>query len=171
MYHRHHTMDQQIGQQTRKGQKMRKNKIDFTLIPDREKAERLTDEYAKREAIKLTERTLQEKLNLNYRYFRFFARGKEVAISVGYKIFNEGKSVAYAITFQSDKDQFSRKDARKYINKRWDKNKVVEFFHTINPRQVDTLIACHYNSRANTPSEYGVEGIPKYLNKIPIWCA
>ena len=144
-----------------------KKKIDFEKIPDREKAERLEAEYLRREHIHKVEQELQERLALNYRYYRFYKKGKEVSVSVGYKI--SGDILSYTVALQSKNDKFSRKEARRVINDRWDR----VFYTCIDvpfpTREIDVLIALSYNGMIRSPGAWGISKIPDYLKKIPIY--
>jgi len=151
---------------------------DYEKIPDRQRAEELFEKAQVRKNQEEKEAKLQFDLALHYRYFRFYppdvwTTSVEVAISVGWKIIkvNNKELVSYAIALQSKKDTFSRKEARKHINDRWEKG-LVAYFELPSgiKRNVDTLIAWHYNSHTMLPTEYGLRGnVPKYLWRIPIY--
>ena len=153
-----------------------KKKIDFSKIPDKEKVKRLKEEYHEREVILQHERDLRVVQNLQYRYFRFSKNEKEVSISIGYRwirTLDYRISIEYAIALQSKNDKFSKRKARRIVNERFNDHKFIGFVvgfvaDKFSVDQIDLLIAFHYNSGVCDPHSYGMLGIPKYLNKIPI---
>jgi len=141
-------------------------KIDFSKIPDKQKAYKLRRELVERKILTERKKELHDKLNLSYRYFRFHKKGKEVSVSIGYKFV--GDMIVYSVALQSKNDNFSRKEARRVINERWKYDYVVEFHVGFKTKEIDVTIACHYNSKKSKPEEFGLVLIPKYLEKIPI---
>jgi len=146
---------------------MRKS-IDFSKIPDQEKAKMLKQNMHNKRKKTLEEKELQEELDLNYRYFRFWDNNSLCAVSFGYKEIDG--EIKYAVALQSKRDCFSRKKARQVINKRWDSNYgPVQFAIPFNTKDITLLIAIHWNSRVVHPTEYQIYHIPKYLSRIPIY--
>ena len=143
-----------------------KKEIDFSKIPDKEKAKELELSYIARKNNILKENALQKQLELTYRYFRFWKKDIAVSVSFGYR--KIGDVVKYTVALQSKKDYFSRKEARKHINRRWKNGNVVKFTIPFNTRDIDILIAIHWNSRQISLMDYQIIYIPKYLSRIPI---
>jgi len=144
-----------------------KKEIDFSKIPDKEKAKELELKSIARKHDILKENALQRQLGLTYRYFRFWKKDAEVSVSFGYR--KIGDVVKYTVALQSKKDHFSRKEARKHINRRWKNDNAVEFTIPFNTRDIDILIAIHWNSRQIHPNDYQLTFIPNYLSRIPIY--
>ena len=149
------------------------SRIDYGKIPDRQRAEELLERAEVRKNKEEKEAKLQFDLALHYRYFRFYIGYNEVSISVGWKLqtVNNKEIVTYAIALQSKKDIFSRKKARKHINRRWEIGQTAHFNLPANThRNIDVLIAWHYNTHLISPAQYGLIGnVPKYLWRIPIY--
>lgn len=145
--------------------------IDYDKVPH-ERREFLMGMAAMRAEKKQAEQDLHEKLALNYRYFKFWddRSNKMVSISVGWrKIESDIPEIEYAIAIQGKKDQFSRKEARKVINQRWVDKYIADFAISNTIKDVDTVIACHYNSHSFDDCDYGVAMIPKFASRIPIY--
>jgi len=142
--------------------------IDFSKIPDQEKAKILQQNARNKRRKVLEEKELQEELALTYRYFRFCEKDTRVSISFGYKKVVDNK-IRYTVALQSKRDCFSRKKARQIINKRWENGSVVQFPIPFNTKDIATLIAVHWNSRITHTSSYHLLSIPKYLNSVPIY--
>jgi hypothetical protein len=151
--------------------------VNFEKIPDKEKAKRLQKEYYERSEERECLEDLQKSLNLEYRYFRFWFNGdREISISVGWKriVYDfDVDSIRYSIALQSKKDSFSRKEARKHINKRFNEGFSAEIpiANGIRNRNIDQLIAWHYNTHHVPWEDYGLRAniVPKYLRNIPIY--
>jgi len=154
------------------------SKINYNKIPDKERAERLFERRQEHKDRIEREAKLQFDLDLNYRYFRFKSKdskgveGVEVSVSVGWLFTTTAgrETVTYAVALQSKKDSFSRKDARRQINKRWESGHTARFTVPIESyRNIDVLIAWHYNSHEVTPEQFGILNFPKYLRRIPLF--
>ena len=141
--------------------------IEFDKIPDREKAERLKKEYQQNLMEQSNDKRLQENLNLEYRYVRMwdFMNGTDISVSFGWK--RKGDEIVYAVALQSKKDNFSRKDARKVINRRFYVGHTHSFTFVSKTaiRDMGPILAAHYNSLRELE---GVVSVPKYLRHIPI---
>ena len=137
----------------------------FAQIPDREKAKKLESVYHQRLNERNSELELQRNLNLNYRYVRIWTEKGKASVSFGWK--NFGNIVTYAVALQSCKDNFSRRMARKIINKRFEKKEVQTFLFQTESliKDMGAILATHYNS---TREIAGVTSVPKYLKKINI---
>lgn len=147
--------------------------IDYSKIPDQRKAKLLQTEHNNRIVRRKAEKDLQARLGLNYRYFRFDCKGKEVSVSFGWKIIKtvDEDVLRYTLTLQSKKDNFSRRAARKIINMRWveGQTRTVPITTKIKPKSVDYLLAWDYNTNDFSPRTFGILGsIPKYLRRIPV---
>jgi len=154
--------------------------MDFTQIPDTEKAQRLEMEFMERSFAREQNKKLQDKLGLEYRYFRFphiegdYRRSQiyEVSVSVGWKkvmLDNVGE-IRYAVAFQSKKDLFSRSEARKIINHRWNNGYTISIpiDESFKKSGIDDLIVWHYNNSIITGKQLGTKiGRPSYLKRIP----
>jgi len=147
---------------------MSEKTLDYSLIPDQDRAQRLATQHAQQKENRRQEKELHRFLGLNYRYFRFFYRGREVSVAVGYKVTD--RRVEYAVAFQSASDAFSRIEARRRINRRWDAGYKLSFINAFDTKDVEWLIALHYNAQ-KLKSVYGVGVVPKYLHYIPIGIA
>ena len=143
-----------------------KSKIDFSKVPDKEKGKWLLDNHLEKQKTEAYEAALHKHLGLTYRYFRFYAKGKEVSVSVGYRLIKD--SIEYAIALQSKNDNFSRKEARKVINTRYARLATGFMPLAYATKEIDILIATHYNGDEVPPHGYGVKMIPEYLRRIPI---
>ena len=139
----------------------------FSQIPDKVKAEKLSKMYEEKENLKHFQKRLQENLDLNYRYIRTWDAqyNKEGAVSFGWK--RQGDEIVYAVTLQSHKDIFSRKDARRIINRRFSigQTQSIIFLSSTTIRDMGPILAAHYNSLR---SIQGVQSVPRYLRHIHI---
>jgi hypothetical protein len=137
----------------------------FEQIPDKEKARKLSALYEIKEAKKLAQKLLREKLDLNYRYIEMWSKAGVASISFGWKA--SGNMITYAVALQSNKDNFSRKKARIIINERFAKDEVQMFtFWSENTiKDMGGILASHYNSLREIQ---GVKNVPKYLRRIDI---
>ena len=139
----------------------------FEQIPDKEKAERLSKIYEEKESLKHFERRLQDNLALEYRYIRTWDSqyNKVGAVSFGWK--KQGGELVYAVALQSHRDSFSRKDARRVINKRFSSGQTQSLIFESDTiiRDMGPILATHYNSLRGIR---GVLNVPKYLRHIHI---
>jgi len=141
-------------------------KVDYDKIPDKEKAEYLKSKHNKATYIKEAEKMLQMELDLNYRYIRMYDYPKNSSISFGWKRY--GNEIQYTVALQSKKDKFSRKDARRVINKRFNTGcqHRFTFISDTHIRDMGPILVAHYNSLRKIN---GVRNVPKYLRHIPIY--
>ena len=137
----------------------------FAQIPDREKAKKLESVYHQRLNERNSELELQRNLNLNYRYVRIWTEKGMASVNFGWK--ESAGTFTYSVALQSVKDNFSKKEARKVINRRYADSEIQQFtFKSENTiRDIGPLLTFHYN---NTKEIAGVVNVPKYLKKINI---
>ena len=140
----------------------------FAQIPDKEKAKKLENAYHQKLNEVNSELELQRTLNLKYRYIRIYPRNTNGAFSVSFGWKRQGDEIIYAVALQSKKDNFSRKDAKKVINKRFflEATHKFTFISSTHIRDIGPILAAHYNSLRKVQ---GVLNVPKYLRHIPIW--
>ena len=141
-------------------------KVDYDKIPDKEKAVYLKRKHDAAEHQKKAERSLQETVNLDYRYIRMYDYPKNSSVSFGWKRY--GNEIQYTVALQSKKDKFSRKDARRVINKRFNTGcqHRFTFISDTHIRDMGPILVAHYNSLRKIN---GVRNVPKYLRHIPIY--
>jgi len=141
--------------------------MDYESIPDQAKAKELKQKHQAKEMLKEAEKKLHRKLKLNYRYVRTYdwQRGT-TSVSFGWRQIDD--AIVYSVALQSRKDHFSRKDARKHINKRFHNNQTQRFlFRSNSPiRDLGPILAVHYNSLKQVN---GVQDVPDYLRHIPMY--
>jgi len=139
----------------------------FSQIPDKAKAERLSKIYEEKENLKHFEKRLQENLALNYRYIRTWDEryNKDGAVSFSWK--RQGDKIVYAVALQSHKDSFSRRYARKVMNRRFSTGQTQSFTFISDTaiRDMGPILALHYNSLRTLN---GIKNVPKYLRHISI---
>jgi len=154
------------------------SKVDYSKIPDREKAARLMEEAAARAARELEYQTLHDSLALNYRYFRFPVHSRKgncirtwwVSVNFGWRVVDS--HIEYSVALQSYKDFFSRPKARKVIDERFQMGftRLLPVFFD-SSKDIGSLLAWHYNNldKKKRNEIFGIEEeIPSYLSKIPL---
>ena len=138
---------------------------DYDAVPNRSKAVYLKRKQNEIIAEKERDKELHENLDLDYRYIRMWDWQNSSSVSFGWKA--SGNMITYAVALQSKKDKFSRKAARKVINKRFvnDQVQMFTFWSENTVRDMGPILVAHYNSLREIK---GVRDVPKYLRHIPV---
>jgi hypothetical protein len=136
---------------------------------DEEKARRLQSGFIVKLKERVAERELQKELDLEYRYFRWEHKTKEylceVSVSFGWKKIDD--EIVYSFAMQSKNDRFSRKEARRYINKRFSSGSRHRFKvdKSFGMKQIPLLLVAHYNGMRL----YNLEKKPDHVKYIPVY--
>jgi hypothetical protein len=121
---------------------------------------------------------LRDKLALSYRYFRRNnsdqAPRTDRIISVGWKVVldidTDTTMVQYAVALCGKSESFSRKDAQRIIDERFDKGFVNSFEINLNEfpeKTINALVRIHYNTGKNDANTLGMKRTPNWAKYIP----